>query len=149
MVGRSVSDGAIPEPVWHLSRVLQDLDTDESRVCDQSRDFILSIMDKPVLDLSNLAPALVERSQVLRFAREKRRQVIAILQKLHEETNAHLQQHLEEIISDSVGLNRTYLCISDSLYSLRDLLGIRDGECVRNLIKIEKKLLKFDNSTEY
>ena len=123
---------------------MQDLDTGTSRVCEQSREFLLSITDKPVFDMSKLAPALVEHTQTLRFAREKRRKIITTLQKLDEtdETDGLLQQHLEGIISESIGLHRAYLCVSDSLYSFRDLLRIRDGEFVRALIKTERGLLK-------
>ena len=123
-------------------RILRDLDTDAGRVCEQSRDFLVSIMDKPVIDLSKQASTLVERTQILCFAREKRRQLVALLQRLDETKDGLLQQHLEATISQSVGLHRTYLCTSESLYSLQDLLSIRDGELVRSLTKMEKKLLQ-------
>ncbi len=124
------------------NRILRDLDTGASRVCEQSRDFLVSIMDKPIIDLSKQSSTLVERTQILCFTREKRRQLIALLQRLDETKDGLLQQHLEATLSQSVGLHRTYLCASESLYSLHDLLSIRDGELGRSLTKMEKKLLQ-------
>jgi len=100
------------------------------RVCRQAAAFLDDVWRHPVLHLSSINPLLYEGLPALRAVRGLRAQLARLLKEsLSEEAVAEGAPRTREAVASLawLGEQRLYLCVSEELYSLADLLEVQGG----------------------
>ena len=113
------------------SNVVGDFNVNPVLVCEQAFDYLKMIWKKPIIHLAKLNPLLPDENPVLRHMCEKRRQANTLYRMIDYSSRA--SGDIPHIINNTIGMHRCYLFISDSLYSMEDLVSILDGRLLQHL----------------
>ena len=133
-------DSTLPLP----QRVLETFDLGPVKVSDPSLHYLRMMWRKPIIEIDTLNPHLINSVSVLYRMREKRRQAISYLRDF---TTTDVSTHkLSQLISDTIGFEHSYLFMHDSLYSMEDLVSLRDE---RLLVKMSEFITALAESREF
>ena len=111
-------------------RLLNFWDAVAHRVSRQSAAFLDDVWRHPVLHLSSINPLLYEGLPALRAVRGMRGQLARLLREsLSEDAVAGGAPRAREAVASLawLGEQRLYMCVSEELYSLADLLEVQSG----------------------
>ena len=115
-------------------RLLNYWDTCSHRVCSQAAQFLDEVWARPVLHLAAINPLLYEGLPALRGARYLRTHAMQLLSlALEADTISDEPDRARAAVSGllKLGVTRIYLCVSQELYSMSDLLAVQSRGSAR------------------
>jgi hypothetical protein len=120
-------------------RVLNNFDKSEYLVSQYAKSFLQSIWNRPILHIGHINKNLYNICPELKILRDVRELIVHSIDHILKLTD----MTVEDIIKNTIGLKRMYLCYTSELFSLSDLCSstmLNDRIQLEKLYKILKKI---------
>lgn len=126
-------------------RILLYWDKTPHRVCRQAAIFLDYIWSKPLLKLKFINPLLYEGVPILRMTKSLRSRISILLDSMIDIDAEQVRDCLLAIL----GPNRIHLCITDELYSMKDIVNIQSGYLLKDLQDLIENLITVAPTTAF
>jgi hypothetical protein len=126
-------------------RILLYWDKTPHRVCRQAAIFLDYIWSKPLLKLKSINPLLYEGVPILRITKSLRSRISILLDSMIDIDAEQVRDCLLAIL----GPNRIHLCVTDELYSMKDIVNIQSGQLVKDLQDLIENLITVAPTTAF